>query len=103
MFDGDVLKYISVSRGGRAYAWMTRTFPVPRRVIETHAANIDMPADREIERQVKSIRPGNMVHLKGLLVEATTQEGWRWKSSLTREDTGSGACELVLVESLYVW
>ena len=41
-------------------------------LVETHAANIDMPADREIERQVKSIRPGNMVHLKGLLVETTT-------------------------------
>jgi hypothetical protein len=62
-----------------------------------------IPADDEIERQLKSIRPGNMVHVKGFLVEATTKEGWRWKSSLTRADTGGGACELILVESLYVW
>ena len=73
-------------------------------MIETHSANMHMiPADAEIESQLKSIRPGNMVHLKGILVEATAKEGWRWKSSLTRADTGGGACELILVESLYVW
>ena len=104
MSDSDVLKKISFSQGGRAYTWRTSTFPVPRRVIETHSANMHMiPADDEIERQLKSIRPGNMVHVKGFLVEATTKEGWRWKSSLTRADTGGGACELILVESLYVW
>lgn len=62
-----------------------------------------IPAAAEIAGQLKSIRPGNMVHLKGLLVEVTSTEGWRWKSSLTRADTGGGACELILVESLYVW
>jgi hypothetical protein len=83
---------------------MTSDFRLPRRVIETHSANMHMiPASGEIERRLKSIRAGNMVHLKGFLVEVTAQEGWRWKSSLTRDDTGGGACELVLVESLCVW
>jgi hypothetical protein len=104
MSNTDVLKKISFSQSGRAYTWRTGTLPVPRQEIETHSANMHMiPADREIERQLKSIRPGNMIHVKGLLVEAITQEGWRWKSSLTRADTGGGACELILVESLYVW
>jgi hypothetical protein len=77
---------------------------VPRRVIETQSANMHMiPANGEIARQVKSIRAGNMVHLKGYLVEATSKQGFRWKSSLTRADTGGGACELILVESIYVW
>ena len=104
MSDTAILKKIRFSQGGRAYAWMTSTFPVPRRVIETHSANMHMiPADGEIERQLKSLRAGNMVHLKGFLVEVTSREGWRWKSSLTRADTGGGACELILVESLYAW
>jgi hypothetical protein len=104
MSNSDVLKKISFSQGGRAYTWMTSTYPVSRRMIETHSANMHMiPADAEIERQLKSIRAGNMVHLKGFLVEVTTKDGWRWKSSLTRDDTGGGACELILVESLYVW
>ncbi len=28
--------------------------------------------------------------------------GWRWKSSLTRKDTGNGACELVWVKQMKV-
>jgi len=104
MSDSAVLKQISFSQGGRYYHWWTNTFPVPRRVIETHSANMHMvPANRALARQLKSIRSGNMVHLKGWLVEVTTKEGFRWTSSLTRDDTGGGACELILVESLDVW
>jgi len=104
MSDSKVLQQISFSQGGRAYSWSTKTLPVARQVIETHSANMHMiPADAEIESRLKFIRPGNMVHLKGVLVEVASKEGWRWKSSLTRSDTGGGACELILVESLYVW
>jgi hypothetical protein len=62
-----------------------------------------IPSDTAIEIQLVSIRPGNLVHLKGSLVEITSKEGWHWKSSLSRNDTGAGACELILVESLRVW
>ena len=104
MSDSAVLQQISISQGGRFYRWWSRTFPVPRRVIETHSANMHMiPASGAVARQLKSIRAGNMVHLKGFLVEATSSQGFRWRSSLSREDTGGGACELILVESIYVW
>jgi hypothetical protein len=104
MSDSAVLKEITISQGGRFYRWWSKTFPISRRVIETHSANMHMiPAGSEVARQLKSIRPGNMVHLKGFLVEVTSPQGYRWKSSLTREDTGGGACELILVESIFVW
>ena len=102
MSDSAVLQQISISQGGRYYNWRVKTLPVPRRTIESQSANMHMiPARGEIARELKSIRAGNMVHLKGYLVEATSNEGFRWKSSLTRSDTG--ACELFLVESIYVW
>lgn len=104
MSDSEVLKQINFSQGGRFYSWGLSTFPVPRSAIETHSANMHMiPADDAIERQLKSVRAGNMVHLKGFLVEVTGNDGFRWKSSLTCTDTGCGACELILVESLFVW
>jgi hypothetical protein len=104
MSDTTILDKISFSHGGRAYTWMTSVFPVPRRIIETHSANMHMiPANGDIERRLKSVRAGNVVHIKGFLVEVSAQEGWRWKSSLTRDDTCGGACELILVESLDVW
>jgi hypothetical protein len=104
MSDSTVLKQISISQSGRFYSWWVSTFPMPRAEIETHSANMHMiPANDEVERQLKSIRAGNMVHLKGYLVEATGKNGFRWKSSLTRSDTSGGACELILVESLFFW
>jgi hypothetical protein len=33
-----------------------------------------------------------------MLVEADGRDGWKWRSSLTRDDTGDGACELMWVE-----
>ncbi len=104
MSNGDILKQINFSQGGRFYSWWAQKFPVPRNVIESHSANMHMiPADDDIERRLKSTRAGNLVHIKGYLVEATGKEGFRWKSSLSRSDTGAGACELIWVESLESW
>jgi hypothetical protein len=104
MSNGDILKQISFSQGGRFYSWWAQKFPVPRNVIESHSANMHMiPADDDIERRLKSTRAGNLGHIKGDLVEATSKDGFRWKSSLSRSDTGAGGCELIWVESLESW
>jgi len=103
MSDEDVLKDISISQGGRFYYWHVSNFSIPREEIQSHSANMHMiPADDNVKKILQSIKVGNVVRIQGYLVEAKTNEGWRWKSSLTREDTGSGACELVLVQSLEV-
>jgi hypothetical protein len=46
------------------------------------------------------VRQGELVHIEGFLVDASRPDGWRWRTSLSREDTGNGACELVFVETL---
>ena len=103
MSDEDVLKDISISQGGRFYYWRVSNFPIPREEIQSHSANMHMiPADANVRKVLQNIRVGNVVRLHGYLVEAKTSDGWRWKSSLTREDTGRGACELVLVQSVEV-
>jgi hypothetical protein len=101
MSDTTVLQRISISQRGRFYYWSTADFPIPRREIETSSANMHMiPADDRIEAALKSVRPGQIVTVRGYLVEARAPDGWRWRSSMTREDTGAGACELVWVESV---
>ena len=103
MSDSAVLQDIDISQGGRFYYWYTRHFPIPRREIETHSANMHMiPADAEVARALKRVREGDVVTLEGLLVEADKPRGWRWRSSLTRDDTGDGACELIYVKSLSI-
>jgi hypothetical protein len=100
MSDESILKDIKITQSGRFYYWHVNDFPIPREEIETHSANMHMiPANSQIEKLLKSVRVGQIVTFKGQLVEVKAQDGWHWKSSLTRNDTGAGACELVFVES----
>lgn len=103
MSDEEVLKDIQISQSGRFYFWRVNHFPIPREEIESHSANMHMiPADATVRKALQNIRTGHVVQLHGYLVEAKTADGWRWKSSLTREDTGRGACELMLVQSVEI-
>ena len=101
MSDSQVLSKISISQGGRFYHWQVHDWPIPRREIETSSANMHIiPADAGVRANLERVRPGQLVHIEGFLVDASRPDGWRWNSSLTRDDTGGGACELVYVESL---
>jgi hypothetical protein len=102
MSDEAVLARIDVSQSGRFYHWRYEgAAPIPHREIELSSANMHLiPATKTIERKLKNLRPGNVVVLKGYLVDVQGEGGFRWRSSLTREDTGSGACELIWVEEV---
>jgi hypothetical protein len=103
MSDQAVLDAFDISQSGRFYFWHVKQFPIPRREIETHSANMHMiPATEDVERRLLRVRAGQLVTLAGYLVDARGPNGWHWRSSLTREDTGDGACELVWVETLEV-
>jgi hypothetical protein len=104
MSDEAVLARIDVSQSGRFYYWRYEgSAPIPHREIELSSANMHLiPATKAIEKKLKNLRPGNVVALKGYLVDVQGEGGFRWKSSLTREDTGSGACELIWVEEVEV-
>jgi hypothetical protein len=101
MSDQAILDAFDISQSGRFYFWHVDRFPIPRREIETHSANMHMiPANDEVKRELLSVRAGQVVSLSGYLVEVRGPNGWRWRSSLTREDTGAGACEVVWVETV---
>lgn len=101
MSDSDVLAKIDISQSGRFYQWHVKEFPIPRREIETSSANMHMiPASEDVRRKLDQVRQGELVHITGFLVDARRPGGWRWNTSLTRNDTGAGACELIYVESV---
>ena len=103
MSDSAVLRTIDIDQGGRFFSWSVHEFPIPRREIETHSANMHMvPADATVARALKRVRVGDVVTLEGDLIEADKPGGWKWRSSMTRDDTGDGACELVYVKDLRI-
>lgn len=99
----EVLDRIEIRQSGRFYFWHTSEFPIPRNAIETHSANMHLiPASDAVAAELGAIRAGHVVDLEGSLVRIDAEDGWTWLSSLTREDTGNGACELFLVERVRV-
>ncbi len=103
MADDEVLKNIDVSQSNRWYYWETDTLPIPQREIETHSANMHMiPQDDTIKSILLGAKEGDIVNIKGALVRVDKGDNWHWQSSLSRDDTGDGACEVVFVESAQV-
>ncbi len=103
MSDESVLETIQFSQSNRYFYWRVEAFPIPRKEIETHAGNMHIiPADETTEDAINRARKGEIVHFSGYLVRVDTQDGWHWSSSLRRDDTGGGACEVVWVEHFQV-
>ena len=103
MSDESVLETISISQRNRFYYWRVDKFPIPRKEIELHSANMHLiPANDEIAKQIEQVHAGELVRFNGFLVNLERNNGWHWNSSLTRNDTGSGACEVVWVEEFEI-
>jgi hypothetical protein len=99
MSDNRNLRTIDVSQSNRFYYWHASAgTPITRETIITHSANTHViPQNPLIARQLARLRPGEVVTLRGELVDGLRNDG-RWiKTSLVRDDTGPGACEVLLV------
>lgn len=104
MADPAVYQALNISQGGRwyRYSWKNQP-PIPVREIIESSANMHMiPASAAVRRALDKAREGRTIQLTGMLVEVRHPSGWRWNSSLSRSDSGAGACELVYVESATV-
>ena len=101
MSDERVLEHIEISQSGRFYRWQVDEFPIPRREIETHSANMHLiPASDAVKRVIDKVRKGDIIEITGRLVNVmSNRDAWYWESSQTRNDRGKGACELIWVES----
>ena len=103
MSDEAVLKQINFSQSGRWYRYRYQNPPIPQKEIETHSANMHMiPSEPWVKDDLDEVKPGQVIEIKGKLVEVLGDNGWKWRSSLRRDDTGGGACELIYVESIKI-
>ncbi len=103
MSDEAVLQHFDISQSGRWYRWRTDELIIPRKAIQVNSANMHMiPADSAVESVLDDVREGHLVEISGKLVWVDGSDGWSWKSSLKRTDTGAGACELIYVEEIRI-
>ena len=102
MSDQRVIDKLTLSQGNRFYfyEWDSQP-PIPLDQIICHSANMHLiPASYRVRIIIAWLRPGDLVRMRGLLVEAASPGMKPWRSSLSRTDSGNGACELMYVESI---
>ncbi len=105
MSDEAVLSRLAISQQDRwyLYRWGENGPPIPLSQIINYSANMHIiPANENTSILLNTVKVGQIVTLRGQLVSVMSNNGWQWKSSLSRTDTGDGACELVWLESIYI-
>jgi hypothetical protein len=86
------------------YSWTGALTPPfdPTKIANNHL----IPADDNVARRIGDIRIGDQIWMRGLLVDYRVRSAGREvlarRTSLTRQDTGNGACEILYVTDLYV-
>jgi hypothetical protein len=106
MSDNRVLQAFRISQGARFYSWrpVTGLLPIETREVTQYSANTHIiPADAAVAAKLARLRlAGEVVHLTGLLVDGVRDDGMTIRTSLTRTDSGAGACEFMLVQHVRV-
>jgi hypothetical protein len=100
MSDSTVLANLEISQSGRFYFWRYENAPpIPPQAIVSHSANWHLvPANDVVWRNLRRLRVGDVVQLDGMLVNIENPEVGTMKTSLVRNDSGAGACEILYVE-----
>jgi hypothetical protein len=104
MSDNRILRAIDISQSNRFYYWRApASSPLSKDSIIIHSANTHViPQNPTIARQLSRLRPGQIVTLSGELVDGERDDGMWIRTSLVRNDTGPGACEVLLVSDITI-
>jgi hypothetical protein len=104
MSDQAVLDRIDISQSGRWY--YTRYAlppPIPDHRIVASSGNMHMiPANDWVGKKLRQVRAGDIVRARGFLVDVDHDSGFFWRTSLSRQDSGAGSCEIFYLEQLYI-
>ena len=101
MSDSAQLKHFRVTQGARFFTIYPDSGAIDLHEALRSASNMHLiPATAGVRDQLLRARVGNIVHLRGSLVDVNRDDGFTWHTSLTRDDTGDGACELMWVEAV---
>ena len=92
-----MLQSVTYSQSGRWYYYRISNSDISVSHILNHSANTHIiPSDSTIYKTLKTIKTNHYVELEGYLVNVVLDHT-TLKTSLTRNDTGSGACEIFYV------
>lgn len=107
LVDENMEDHIKYKQRGRWYYYRYKAgCPVDNNYIISHSSNNHIiPASDNLKLALKQIRAGDIVKIKGALVriEGSVSRGnVFWNSSVRRDDTGGGSCEIIYAETIRI-
>ncbi len=101
MSDSATLDRFEVEQGSRYFTLYPHGDGVDLADALLHAANMHViPANDDVRRTLVRAKPGHVVTMRGRLVDIRGADGFTWNTSLRRNDTGAGACELFWADEI---
>jgi len=106
MSDWSIYGRLEISQSNRFYyfTWAdAKPIPVTVGDMQVHSSNNHIiTANPLVLRMLSRVRRDDVVVIDGDLVQVDGIDGRCWRSSLTRQDTGDGACELIRATNLVI-
>jgi hypothetical protein len=102
MSDSAIIKQLKISQSGRFYFWQFDSEAIRARIPQIVASSANMHvigATERVQAVIDRVRVGELISFEGKLVDVSRGDGWAIKTSLSRDDSGAGACEIIYVES----
>jgi hypothetical protein len=104
MSEPAVDEWIHWEQFNRLYHYEWNNGAYSRGYIIGHSANVHIiPATENLDKALRQVEKNDVIYLEGYLVDLQVRGGnreGRVSTSLTREDSGAGACEILYVERL---
>ena len=96
----DIARQISINQYDRYLNWQMAKPPIPAQYATQLVSNMHIiPANPDIAKAIKKVKRGDLVRLKGDLVQVNDKD-LVWKSALDWNGVGDGACKLIRVDSI---
>jgi len=75
--------------------------------VQDHMSNNHLiPASKNIKKALRKAKKGDLIRIEGHLVDVQGSKNGRmissWNTSVSRDDKGNGACEIIYVKSLRI-
>jgi len=104
MSDQDVVDSMKIWQNGRWYFYQLYSDSLlPMNEVITSSANTHIISDnKKVQKQLNDIIKGEIINLKGYLVNVEKKNNWSWNTSITRKDSGNGSCEVMYVEEVKI-
>lgn len=96
----EIARQISINQYDRFLNWRMARPPIPPKLATQLVSNMHIiPANPEIAKEIKKVKRGDLVQIKGELVQVNAKD-LVWKSALDWNGIGDGACKLIRVDSI---